>query len=285
MLCSEIRITSTPFGHSPITKGTIATPRPDGPSCLRFVARLASALLVLGALATASGGAKAGTITAFAGVGPDGNMITIPTGPDGGSVTVRGGEVSVSRTTDSMGNFTGYTINKSFTSFDPIDIVITVTDSTPPGTAVTHFAENLRNDGRAAWFDYHFVLGYGVGTPFTPVGPGAPVFPRFPTPTVDGFDLNSQLGNGLVFLGGSLAPLSDTRSTFDLETPNSTAIPPEDQIFENGQPVGYRFTLREQPSPIPAPVSVVLLGTGLGGLLGCLGWRRRGRLTDDFHVS
>lgn len=179
-------------------------------------------------------------------------------------------------------------LTKTFDSLEPIDLIFEVKDLAPDGkegiteyffleTDLTGAPYSLpgfigvENNTGIAWIDYHFELGFGVGGDFARSGDYDGLDfdepdPPDPLPTSSDFaslDLGGDediisWSDGIVPDGGTVG------FTFSIDVPSSSSYIPDSALVTDG----YTFTLRQQPSPIPEPGTMVLLGTGLAGLAG-----------------
>jgi len=154
-------------------------------------------------------------------------------------------------------------IDKTLTSLEPDDIVFV--DSLSDAQLYLIVFEHVTNESGIAWNDFHYTLGYGADDQF----------------------VQSEAGDGLGFVGLSgLLPFGfpvnevpyssvfteyvmyeDTLDWWGGLVPDHGVVDFGIGILVNNIGVDS-FTLREQPSPIPEPATMFLLGSGLVGLAG-----------------
>jgi hypothetical protein len=180
-------------------------------------------------------------------------------------------------------------IHKQFNQNGSIDIVFAAINTNPSGTTEYFFGEKVFNNTGIAWSGYTFELGFTSGGQFVPSTTAKVTFdaPGFdPTPvSVIGptatplFSVTSQTANTIVFGGGLLAPgATPAQFGFSIDLGNIAQgnLPADLQLFGNtGNFVGYLFTLRQTPDPVPEPGTLLLIGSGLAGI--GVGARRRNR--------
>jgi hypothetical protein len=175
--------------------------------------------------------------------------------------------------------FNWVAIGKNFPTLNPIDISLTVAPT--GGTTEYFFVEVVRNSTGFNWSDYHLELGTGSGSSFVPLSNlgAANLGLDFDTPDQDPAVESLFLGGGPIFsvvqhqsdairLQGGVIPISAPGAgiedlafiTYSLDVPDLA-----------GSDI-YTFTLRQYPSVVPEPTSMLLLG---GGLLGAFMRRKK----------
>ena len=156
----------------------------------------------------------------------------------------------------------GVTIEKTFFDpFVPIDIVFTILkpEFSSDGFAISETVHNLT--GRT-WNDFHFRLGLGTGTSFVDFFPGEDPDVEFGTlfaisADSDVFSIGSASFHSprtLDFTGGLVPSGTDVTFSFSIV-----------EGFIDASD-GSTFTLRQLPSLVPEPASILLVGLGLAGL-------------------
>lgn len=185
-----------------------------------------------------------------------------------------------------------------FDAVAPIDIEFVAFNVLEGGTEYL-FKETVLNNTGFNWGTFKIQLGFGTGQNFiesslrdrldfdvaNAVGGAAPFgfelvglpFEKTPTPTSTAFNQLDRQANSLQWQGGKISQAQSVDFTFSLDLPNLSAlnqneIPQESWLLnEQGQIVGYKFTLRQAPSAVPEPSSVLgLISIGLFGLGGAL---------------
>jgi hypothetical protein len=159
------------------------------------------------------------------------------------------------------------TVDKDFTDLQPIDIELP-TESLLGNFYFSYVVfENVTNLSGIAWNDFHFTLGYGAGDEFVQSEDGdglnfigffglpVPPFPVSEVPYSSAFAAYEMLEDTLDWWDGLVA--EDESVDFGVGI-----------LVANIGPDIEAFTLREQPSPIPEPTTMFLVGSGLVGLAG-----------------
>jgi hypothetical protein len=188
----------------------------------------------------------AGTITSFTGSGPGLGTLNIPV-----ILTVQANNDEVPLGEKSDSNIV--VPIKRFDSNNYIDIQFNTLSS--DGVTEYQFFESVDNNTGVNWSSYTMILGFGVGGSFvaSPSGDGldfdAPQYNTAPTssvmPTVG---LNEDV---LVWSGGIHGAAAQTYQ-FRIDVPD----------------IG-QFTLRQIPTPVPEPATIVLAGLALVAILRC----------------
>jgi hypothetical protein len=161
---------------------------------------------------------------------------------------------------------------KTFRNMSPLDTVFIVDNS--DGTTEYLFSrERVNNMTASDWNDFHFELGFGTGAGFirSTINDGldfdTPL--QTPTPTSDEFMRLVHRGDTMDWSRGLVVKRDFVLFTFSLDVPNNTNIPVDFRL-----PSGYAFTLRQRPTAVPEPSSLVLGATGAVLGLACV-WRGR----------
>ncbi|MEM9185207.1 MAG: choice-of-anchor F family protein [Planctomycetota bacterium] len=186
-------------------------------------------------------------------------------GGPGGGVAVDPVVLTVSEGNDNQPGGPGGDNNivvplKVFDTPEVIDIVFSVVDSSPSGTTEYRIVQSVDNDTGLPWDGYTLVLGFGSGGAFTP------------SPADDGLDFDFP----------ELDPTEPESSAF------SSVLAGQDTLvfsfgFQRSGAASYdfridvpdginSFTLRQFPSAIPEPSSVLL---ALLPFAGAIAKRRR----------
>lgn len=215
------------------------------------------AVLVFGG-ALIDGAARAGVLDSY-----DGAV-------GGGYATVNGisqGSISTPHPNDATPNGAGgpspngLDVSKTFTKFEPLDMVFTVSNS--GGVTSYWFDEDVTNLTGVDWKDYHFELGFGTGLNFVLGTGGLVVFDATNPAAASSFANGVQTAYTVSWNGPPGIPNGGI-GAFEVQILVSDVAPPD---------TSYKFTLRQYPT-VPEPSSVILLGAGCAVLLGC-GVRRR----------
>ena len=145
-------------------------------------------------------------------------------------------------------------IQKTFTSPTvPIDIVFNVLGS--GGTTEYLFAEGVFNASGVAWNDFHIQLGTGTGANFTLLTPAFGLnFDNTPAPSSVDLPITALTAQELGYAGGFIPTNTGLSLSFTITVPD---------LSREGN---YQFTLRQLPSLVPEPASLMLASIGLIGL-------------------
>jgi hypothetical protein len=155
----------------------------------------------------------------------------------------------------------------TFSTTTPADISLAVK---PTGGANTDYfiTEAVINSTKANWTDYEIQLGFGVGKAFKLLDPtktslafdGVAALTNGPTPTSDMFSLTKDTVSMLTFTDDKGVPKGgNVLFTFEISVPDKNA----------GKAIDM-FTLRQFPTTVPEPSTLVLAGLG-AVVLACCG--------------
>lgn len=197
---------------------------------------------------------------AQAGVIPSSGGVVSITGGGTGSVTGPFTPFPNNSPAATSANFAA--IQKTFTSPTvPIDIVFNVTAS--QGITEYLIAEGVFNASGVAWNDYHVQLGFGTGANFVLANPSLGLsFDATPAPSSVDLPVTALTAQELGYSGGLIPTNSGLSLSFTIDVPDINRE-------------GFTFTLRQYPSLVPEPASLVLAGFGVIGLGIALLRRRR----------
>jgi hypothetical protein len=160
--------------------------------------------------------------------------------------------------------------------FGILDYEFDVADS--GGTTEYLFTTNMVNNSGIAWDDFHFLLGFGTGPAFVPVGAGVAL--DFDTPDRDPAATSSVFtvlnhqpnvvewsGGTVNYLGGPGGMPFSVGFSLSIDVPDGLAA-----LHPQGV---NRFTLRSFPTAqqVPEPTAIALIGVALVGAA----LRQRGR--------
>lgn len=183
-----------------------------------------------------------------------------------------------------------YSVNKTFTKMESIDIVFDVINR-PDVLRSYEFTETIVNSTGKSWFDFHMVLGYGTGTNFVPIDDlfSRLIFtshtlpiectPPTPCPTTPPYDTPFMSAGRPSGAGRTFLDYVTTSS--DITAPNAQAVENNHRLmtgFDIQIPNGItQFTLRQTPTSdgmkyappatVALPNTLYLLLLGLVGLV------------------
>jgi len=155
---------------------------------------------------------------------------------------------------------------KRFDSTGFIDIEFTVTPT--QGVSEYLVTEFVDNNTGVSWTAYNMLLGFGTGASFTQVGglldgldfdTGPPGGNTAPPSSASLPTINRPNEDSLNFSGG-IQGLGAQLYTFRIDVPDLVSR-------------GGKFTLRQQPVPVPEPNTIVFVSLAIVGLA----MKRRGR--------
>jgi hypothetical protein len=155
-------------------------------------------------------------------------------------------------------------ISKTFLGICNLDIVFTVRNSGELRTE--DFMESVVNSMGPPWTDFHMRLGFGTGDLFVPMPAGCVSFKNPTNATSTPFKLDGTSPTGIDWGGG---PTLDSNGsfTFALNVPDRTSNMCTSLPSSPDNRPGYQFTLRETPTTVPEPVTILLFSTGLAGVI------------------
>jgi hypothetical protein len=156
-------------------------------------------------------------------------------------------------------------IDKRFNNICTMDIVFTVTNNPTPGVDLdlNPFVESVFNNTEITWTDFHMQLGFGFGTGFTPISPTCGAgFATLPVPESDRFTAQGVSSGTIDWGGGEVDDFRTVNFNFTFSVRDSTDCIPVGSL----RPGGYTFTLRQTPTTVPEPATMLLLGTGLAAV-------------------
>lgn len=159
-------------------------------------------------------------------------------------------------------------IGKVFDATQPIDIVFDVeVDPNDPGTTEYRVFEGLTNSSGLGFIAFAFELGFGTGDDFVASSAGDGL--DFDTPNLDPgptsarFITTAHKEDVLRFSDGFIPNGMTDTYTLSIDIPDFDAdLMPASATTDNG----YRFTLRQRPTPIPEPGTICIV------LLSALAW-------------
>ena len=197
-------------------------------------------------------------------------MVVLFTAPAlASSVTIE----TVSANTNIITDPNGANAKETINNIDPWLKYVTFGNFNPDssGDADFNMTFDITNNTGFTWADYHFSIVETLN--FNYNGVNYPISVNFSDPA-----------SSNDFKGNIPDPASGTYLTFFYDPPGSKYIDPGDDLglgfkismsgfpttIPSSESISYTFTIEQQPSLVPLPPSVLLLGSGLLGL-GLLG--------------
>jgi hypothetical protein len=170
----------------------------------------------------------------------------------------------------------GFTYNVFVNAVDFMEVEFNVANS--GGTTEYNVTQSLLNLTQSPWTNYSFELGFGTGANFVRSGVLDLLdfdFGGNTTPTSNRFGTLSHQSDVIGWSNGSVGFINSVLFSFAIDVPDG---------LQNINPYGQsRFTLRQvaaaaapDATPVPEPTSMVLLGSGLLGLVARVRKQRRG---------